>query len=949
MSTCAENRATQPISPMLSNSPSKTLDTFSPYAVIRVAGLPLQNMLSLSDPQLDERLEALLAADDEARSQVRIAMGELFGLIGTMEEKPLRNRLLELRRALASGKKPNTGTLTILESLAPCIALRVQRALRTADEVSAAEQALRDRFEVSLNASRRHLRGTLLNEDLQSGLALSSPTLFRNLPAYLDVNSALRGARFEHVERGLLRYASRMATKATPFSKFCTVLGARIHTNTLVNQVDTSVTGHIEHRRSTVVANKRILRLLWGHLCNIRTIRRKLQLEVNRTLELCGTEWRFMSGKGSMERFHRIQCEEALGVVIHIIREKSRIECAELVERIVDDASLQASHQEAEDYIHQLIEVGLLLACSPIPEQESAWSPRLRTFLNEVHDPQAKETAMFLTQLEDGVARYEDVAVAERSTILAALQESLLKLMAKFGTTGWRDTDLILYDDTTAAATIDIVLPNAEARIGSVLHRYVRAISSIAGVRGDMATMRHFFEQHYAIESKVPLLTFYEDYYRDHLKERLILAQNVATEERPHHRALQNPFSLPFIDRIADTRNALLALVREQWKQQPAGCTEMSISSEQVSAVLTRLKCAPIATPFPIEVFGQFFRYDNCDRFVLRRAQVFSGYGKYMSRFLYLLSDEWLDGIRQTNKRFANTLLAEISGDDAFNANLHPPLLPALISYPTHQCHATDSANIDCSDLCVRSAAADPHALILEQVSTGAQVTPVDLGFLNPQLRPALYQLLSRFTPGGFYEFPLPESPTETQCASVVHRPRILYEDQIVLARESWFVPGIEFPHRQTGETWPTYFVRLNRWRHTHHIPRYVFATVRPFRSNTQQTQPIANGLHGDRMEPKTTHGKSDQASTGPERSEMPHHLPNFARPSRDYRKPQFIDFINPLFTNLFAKLPTHLAQFSVLLEEYLPAPNDQLRIDKDVFASELILELIVDSPSSSC
>jgi hypothetical protein len=79
------------------------------------------------------------------------------------------------------------------------------------------------------------------------------------------------------------------------------------------------------------------------------------------------------------------------------------------------------------------------------------------------------------------------------------------------------------------------------------------------------------------------------------------------------------------------------------------------------------------------------------------------------------------------------------------------------ISYPTGESGATE-AQLPSSEIVVQPDPDDPYALRLAHGPTGRRVIPVDLGFLNPRMRPPLYQLLSRFTPPVMFAPTVPES-----------------------------------------------------------------------------------------------------------------------------------------------------------------------------------------------
>ncbi|MEM7354331.1 MAG: hypothetical protein AAF657_26230, partial [Acidobacteriota bacterium] len=170
------------------------------------------------------------------------------------------------------------------------------------------------------------------------------------------------------------------------------------------------------------------------------------------------------------------------------------------------------------------------------------------------------------------------------------------------------------------------------------------------------------------------------------------------------------------------------------------------------------------------------------------------------------------------------------------------------------------------------------------------QILPVDLGFLNSQMRPPLYQLLSRFTPPASFIPQIPEAsetpeppPTadsETQEAQgapeakeaqeaqdapeaqqeaasvppdhVFYRPRLTFEGSLVLGRRLWIVPAPAFPSPHGDETPARFFLRIQRWRSAHGIPSQVFLQVRPL-------PPFQAPAEGS---PAKTDGEPTQADT---------------------------------------------------------------------------------------
>jgi hypothetical protein len=126
--------------------------------------------------------------------------------------------------------------------------------------------------------SRQSVRRSLMNRNFRNGLALSSQSLSSNLSRYLERDLTQFGARDEQIERGILRYLTRTAMKATPFGTMCAIIPGRFvdakHDDTAQQFV-----GNLQRCITRARANKQIYALLWAHL--------KRRPQVRRVLVLC--------------------------------------------------------------------------------------------------------------------------------------------------------------------------------------------------------------------------------------------------------------------------------------------------------------------------------------------------------------------------------------------------------------------------------------------------------------------------------------------------------------------------------------------------------------------------------------------------------------------------------------------------------------------------------------
>ena len=379
------------------------------------------------------------------------------------------------------------------------------------------------------------------------------------------------------------------------------------------------------------------------------------------------------------------------------------------------------------------------------------------------------------------------------------------------------------------------------------------------------------------------------------------------------------------MDKLNEAREGLEKRIRALWRAAP--------SAEEI--VLERRDLEELAAGLPDleEPFRSvsLFVQPVPDGLVI--DEILVGFGKYFSRFLYLLPEEVEKDLVASNQRLTRSELAEICGDASFNADLHPPLLPEGIAYPTAEGGSADD-QISVADLAVEPDPRCPFRVRLVNVTTGRQVIPVDLGFRNPQMRPLLFQMLSRMTPVSAFVLNPPARPEEPGDAGreapghVIHRPRVTYRGRLVLARRRWTVPQALFPGRGRQESEAGYFLRIKRWREELGLPEEVFVRI------------VAPGGERKMLLEKIWPGQMPPGRTPPGKT------PGL----RDHLgKPQYVDFRNPLLVDLFSRMTENLETFEVILEERLPGRDHLISSGEDRFVTEMILQVDFPEREAAC
>lgn len=734
--------------------------------VCRVSGAPADGFEALRGERTAELAAGLLALDARAQVEREAVSALLFDAIGAAADRPTRNRLLALKRTLYNLRPAATAALDAgCAPLAPDAAERVRGFAALLEARAAAEAGLRAAHGEDSARVREGFRALLRDPDFRKGLLVSSRSLHGSLERYAAAGATLSG-RDEKTERGLLRYYTRMAMKATPFSVFCAILPGRF---TPVEAGESEgppvrVHGDPRRKRSFVRINKTLYGLLLDHLKTRPAVRRALVVEANPTLRTEGGRLVFLTALQSREVFQRVAANDVLTLIGNVFRGRAATTLGELTDALVADPQVDATAEEAAAYLDKLLEIGFLRFHTGIREQDADWDLPLRALLEGIDDDHARRSAALLAQVRAQSEAYAVAGPEARAGLIQEMLDAVTAALESMEVTARLRKDMPFYEDATADAEATAPLTPGLARAVEVFTRWVRLTSRLAWPRPEGATMRHFFDSYYdaAVEGGVPLLQFYEDFYREHFKGHVEKEQKlragVSREELAGY-DVGNPYGLEFIRVLGAARGRLAETVRDRWIEA-GDVEEVAITLDDVERALADVpaQAVPCRSVDAFVCLAPPAAPGGDERVVLGGGSYTAGYGKYFSRFLYMLPDEVTEAVRRGNGALTDEYLAEICGDSQFNANLHPPLLRWEISYPTGESGAAED-QLRSSELLVARDPHDPHALLVRHAPTGRRVLPVDLGFLNPRMRPPLYQLLSRFTVPVTFAPSLPESP----------------------------------------------------------------------------------------------------------------------------------------------------------------------------------------------
>jgi hypothetical protein len=874
-----------------------------------------------------ERLEADLL---DLAGQIGAA---LFGVVAGCADAGARARVLALRRDVHNLRPLDERRIEELAVLLPAATVRACRDFRALGlRGGELRRAARERFSAERSEIRRRVQAYLRgNFDFQRGLMLSSRSLSGQLENYLASPPDRLRAKEAQVERGLLRYLSRMVMKASPFGTFCGIAIGRV-ADLPASGPAAAVTlaGDPARKRLVVRLNKNLRLLAQERLASDPEARRQLLVEINPTLQREGTRWTFLALAEERETLQRLAAAPALEELVRWLAPQRTAPYGAIVGRLIATHAA-ADATAAGALADRLLAIGFLRFAPLTPDHARDWDFHLRRRLGTLAGSEARRLSHGLARLSGLARRYSRAPASASAELLAAAERSARSCFAPANGGEERLDGLLLYEDAAAAASLTLAR-SALTHLMPCLLEVVRFAAVLAPAREEQAKMRAFFHLTYGGADAVPLLQFFEAYAHAYFKRHVERVKasfrpRQDASARPLHPVLDDPGAIELVAAMRRANRRLGERMIELWRRDP-DAAEIGLERDDLAACLDGVP-PPALRPSSVSVFGQPLpRFAPDGGLGLVLGLLSAGFGKYFSRFLPLLPRGLTEALRRRYRQASGPVLAEIYGDSDFNANLHPPLLPHALRYPTSGSAAPPGA-LETRDLAVAPDPLDPHALRLTHPDYAEPIVPVDLGFENPSLRPPLFQLLAYLAPAAAFAFTFPETGwparerEEGYGDDVQYRPRVVYAHTLVLARRRWRVTAAAFPHRRTGEGEADYFLRVNAWRRRFGIPREVFVALRPEPRDAAAAAPPTEPL--------------DPPPAAPARASRQH-----------LYKPQYLDFANPLLVDLLSRLPGPHARFTASFTERLPSAEHLLRTaDGQPWAAELVLQVDCDRQRS--
>ncbi|MCG8460449.1 MAG: lantibiotic dehydratase family protein, partial [Holophagales bacterium] len=673
-----------------------------------------------------------------------------------------------------------------------------------------------------------------------------------------------------------------------------------------------------------VSLNKAIYSLILRRLARSPGALECFGLGLNPSLRPTAGGYEMLLARDGREHWIRLPRSLALDLVIERLEAVGQDTVHDLAVRLA--RACGARPEQSRPHLERMVEAGILQLRTSIAEAETEWATPLRKRLLRSPRPEVRRMAELLRELEGLRCSFPGLEAEAR---LPALDRCRRRLRRE------------LTDDSAEADGLEPQLSRAVERNPVYEDSYLEGLATIdagrlgpaleslarwAGWTGrhallgcHRANLEAYYHRAFPGRGAVPFLELYRGFFTEVFEPILAFERN---PRRGDFHSLLDPYGLGLLAASQAAGEGLRERVRQRWQRWP--------ESENLHLDRDDLEGLGRAVPpeedpaagdgwASAQVFVQLLSdWPNPGNAGLLADQqaVQVGLGKFFSRFLPGLDPEVGRALRRRLTDLGGRLVAEL-GDDgelSSNANLHPPLTEWTLDYPSAFGGVDPSSHLPLRCLDVRPDPAGRRGLQLVHRQLSKAVVPVDLGFANPLRRPPLFRVLSLFSPSAFHRISMPWTHADRdESEGVLYRPRVVFEDRVVLARRAWRVAADTLAALARGAAPARAFDALRRWREREGLPGEAFFHF-PSHPELEELRPAA--------EPAAAGG--DGAG---------------GRNQRRRYKPQYLCFDSPALCELLLE-QVGRGGGHLVLEEVLPTPNMLAVRRGRSHATELIVQL---------
>lgn len=363
--------------------------------MVRTAGLPfarivapdaawpaLESAMQQAETELSAREAALHTAFDET--------------LATQPAGDLRTAVYNARNAFFQKRRPPAPAFSQkIESVAPALAQAIRAWEQAVRTLETARNACFGQYEKTLGEVYRRVQAVAAEPEFQRALLFASHDLLEQLPRLLTKPPEQFSKKERRTALAVLQYATRMATRTVPLSKFATV---SLHP--LGKPGETDAEPPPDFGKSIVSPNVALLEAVYAVLLREPAFYRALSFSLNPCItEKAGEAYRWLYFDGDTESFQETPAAPILHHVVDLLlKNNRRIAYSELLVQLLE--TVEAAPEALESWLFDLTDTGFLEWELPEAGLSPDWCGGLYRFLGFLPaEPVVVDTAALLQTL----------------------------------------------------------------------------------------------------------------------------------------------------------------------------------------------------------------------------------------------------------------------------------------------------------------------------------------------------------------------------------------------------------------------------------------------------------------------------------------------------------------------------------------------------------------------
>ncbi|MBN8703136.1 MAG: lantibiotic dehydratase [Bacteroidetes bacterium] len=394
-----------------------------PHSIIRISGGPTDDLHKLHVHKTINSIDKAVEIRKKIIDLKNQLNDSLYNTVSSQTDSKVQQNILNVKRDVFNER---LNDIEKIESIVSYISENEKQNLYSFIELlnqyETLSQKAIEEYASEIEQSQENFKTILSNQDFQKGLILSSQTLLNRIPDYSQKKISEIKKKESQVEQGLVKYLTRMYAKTSPFSTFTNLCHSKTTKDLKLEAPFLKIDSTSSHRMiSHIRINNFLFQYLRTLLIKNKSISQHFLIRINPTIQKKEDHYLYLTNHNNVEAFQRIPLNPVIDLFIELISEQSQgIGYKELIDKLIKEEYIEATHDELDAYLVQLIDYGFIEYNIGVSGIDTEWDLKLCEKLSTISETNTEVAVLIdvLKKLRVYAKEYETADVSRRKQIL---------------------------------------------------------------------------------------------------------------------------------------------------------------------------------------------------------------------------------------------------------------------------------------------------------------------------------------------------------------------------------------------------------------------------------------------------------------------------------------------------------------------------------------------------